>query len=117
MFALELQQPGLLPHATHTPTTWNLCALSHHTCSSTGVFARAQGGHDVFAHELPLPGLPPRAAYAPADAPAHAPRAPLLDNAALAALAPEQSARVRSEHGACASLDEQLWRVRFLQRS
>ena len=73
---------------------------------------RAQGGHDVFAHELPLPPLPPRAAYAHAGAPPHAPRAPALDDAALAGLAPKQAARLRSEHSSAAELDEQLWQVR-----
>ncbi|KAK9844100.1 hypothetical protein WJX81_004424 [Elliptochloris bilobata] len=70
-----------------------------------------QGGHDVFAHELPLPPLPPRAAYAPSDPPSHAARTPSLENATLAGLAPQQAARVRSEHSSAAGLDEQLWQA------
>lgn len=81
-----------------------------HGTPATG--AHAQGGHDVFAHELPLPPLPPRAAYAPAGVPPHAPRAPALDDAALAGLAPKQAARLRSEHSAASELDEQLRQAR-----
>lgn len=72
----------------------------------------AQGGHDVFAHELPLPPLPPRAAYAPTGAPPQPPRAPALDDGALAGLAPKQAARLRSEHSAASELDEQLRQAR-----
>lgn len=72
----------------------------------------AQAQHDVFSHDLPMPGLPPKRAWQAPEAQAAAPSsAPAPTDAALAGQPPAQRQRLEAELVQAREAEAQLNKV------